>query len=74
MSVKNDAVSPIINRIESSLGMPGLASALASRLEPSDLQSLLLEVYRIRAQKKLPAQVLTDALPSNGGRSSIIFL
>ncbi len=50
----------ILDRIEHELGMPGLASALAERLEPSDLQSLLLEVYSLRAQRRAPSEVLAD--------------
>lgn len=50
----------ITTRIESSLGMPGLAETLATKIEPSDLQSLLLEIYRIRSAQKSPSQVLSD--------------
>ena len=39
----------IVARIERKLGLPGLAARLAERLDGSDLQSLLLEVYRRRA-------------------------
>ena len=39
-------MTAIIDRIERELGIPGLASLLAERLDPSDLQSLLLDVYR----------------------------
>ena len=35
----------ILNRIERESGAPGLFAALADRLSPSDLQSLLLSVY-----------------------------
>jgi len=38
----------IVERIEHQAGIPGLASILAERLSPTDLQSLLLEVYRKR--------------------------
>ena len=50
----------IIARIEREVGVPGLASLLAERLEPSDLQSLLLLVYRLRAQRRRSPQVLSD--------------
>jgi hypothetical protein len=40
----------ILNRIERESGAPGLFSALAERLSPSDLQSLLLSVYSRRAE------------------------
>jgi hypothetical protein len=51
-------VSKITERIERQLGMPGLAASLAQRLTPTDLQSLLLEVYRLRLSRLQPAQVL----------------
>jgi hypothetical protein len=41
--------SKIIARIEREIGIPGLVAALAERLTPTDLQSVLLEVYRQRA-------------------------
>jgi hypothetical protein len=48
----------IIERIERELGLPGLAARLAGELEPTDLQSLMLEVYRLRAARTEPAAVL----------------
>lgn len=39
-------MTTITDRIERELEIPGLASTLAERLDPSDLQSLLLDVYR----------------------------
>lgn len=50
----------IITRIEREAGVPGLAELLADRLGPSDLQSLLLEVYRLRAERRRPPEVLSD--------------
>jgi hypothetical protein len=50
----------IIERIERQAGVPGLAGLLADRLEPTDLQSLLLEVYRRRAERRTPSAVLGD--------------
>ena len=50
----------IIERIERELGVPGLVYLLAERLEPTDLQSLLLEVYRQRARHRRPWDVLAD--------------
>ena len=50
----------IIERIEHEAGMPGLASILAERLSPTDLQSLLLEVYRLRSSRTQPSAVLSD--------------
>ena len=53
-------MSKIIDRIEKKIGVSGLLSLLAERLTPTDLQSLLLEVYRQRASKRTPAAVLAD--------------
>lgn len=50
----------IVERIEREAGIPGLVSILAERLSPTDLQSLLLEVYRIRSKRIQPASVLAD--------------
>ncbi|MCC7207583.1 MAG: hypothetical protein IT323_09760 [Anaerolineae bacterium] len=49
-----------IARIERQAGIPGLVDVLAEGLSPTDLQSLLLEVYRRRAQSRQPAAVLAD--------------
>ena len=48
----------IIERIEREIGIPGLAALLATRLSPTDLQSLLLEVFHQRAQRQQPSEVL----------------
>jgi hypothetical protein len=45
-------------RIEREAGLPGLVDALANRLEPADLRSLLLEVERRRTAKRSPAELL----------------
>jgi hypothetical protein len=50
----------IIERIEREIGVPGLVTLLAERLNPSDLQSVMLEVYRERAQRQQPATLLSD--------------
>src|SRR5258705_142891 len=50
----------IIERIEREAGIPSLASILAEKLSPTDLQSLLLEVYRIRSNRIQPSVVLSD--------------
>ncbi|HJT57687.1 MAG TPA: hypothetical protein VJ761_14385 [Ktedonobacteraceae bacterium] len=49
---------PIIERIQREAGIPELIDVLAERLDPTDLQSLLLEVYRRRAVKIKPGQLL----------------
>jgi hypothetical protein len=47
----------IIKRIEAALGTPGVTQSLID-LTPSDLQSLLLEVFRARSRKLVPADLL----------------
>ena len=42
-------MNKIIARILREAGVPELLEVLAERLSPTDLQSLLLEVYRRRA-------------------------
>ncbi|MDF2981539.1 MAG: hypothetical protein K0Q69_1311 [Devosia sp.] len=53
-------MSGIIERIERESGVEGLAEILAERLNPSDLQSLLIEVTRRRANKRSPTELLKD--------------
>jgi hypothetical protein len=53
-------MSEIVERIERDLGLAGLVSLLAERAAPTDLQSILLEVYRLRASQRQPAALLAD--------------
>jgi hypothetical protein len=53
-------MNKIVERIERRAGVPGLTSILAKRLTPTDLQSILLEVYRLRCRQLQPAAVLTS--------------
>jgi hypothetical protein len=48
----------LLARISRSVGVPDLVDVLAERLTPTDLQSLLLEVYRRRAAAVTPARLL----------------
>src|SRR5690349_24306940 len=48
----------LLDRIARESGVAGLLEALAERLAPTDLQSLLLEVYRRRAARQTPADLL----------------
>ncbi len=50
----------ILERIAKESGIPQLLEVLSERLDASDLQSLLLAVYRYRAPRRSPAAVLTD--------------
>ena len=48
----------ILERIQREAGVPELIDVLVDRLDPTDLQSLLLEVYRRRAARIKPSQLL----------------
>lgn len=50
----------IIERIEREAGIPHLTETLATRLAPTDLQSILLEVLRLRTARLAPAAVLSN--------------
>ncbi|MGE5463527.1 MAG: hypothetical protein ACM3PS_09235 [Syntrophothermus sp.] len=50
----------IVERIVRESGVPDLVPILAEKLSPTDLQSLLLEVYRMRSGQIRPADLLTD--------------
>jgi len=52
--------SRIMNRIERDTGVPHLADILSDRLAPTDLQSLLLEVYARRVKRRDPKALLDD--------------
>lgn len=51
--------NPIMDRIQREAGVPNLLDVLVERLTPTDLQSLLLEVYR-RRTAKIPAGQLLE--------------
>ena len=65
-------MTSITARIERELGIPGLASQLAERLEPADLQSLLLQVYRLVAARRQQNSLLADYLQNRFVRPSPI--
>jgi hypothetical protein len=56
----SETSSKILERLQQKAGVPGLLDALTERLSPSELTSLMLEVYRRQARKRTPAQVLAD--------------
>jgi hypothetical protein len=62
----------IISRIEGEAGIEGLVSVLVDRLSPTDLQSLMLEVYRLRAGKLHPRDVLKQYESSRFMRPSAV--
>lgn len=45
-----ECIDKIVERFEREAGVPGFVSMLAEHLPPTDLQSILLEVYRIRSE------------------------
>lgn len=53
-------MNKIVERIERAAGVPGLVSILAERLTPTDLQSILLEVYRLRSRQLQPSAVVSN--------------
>ena len=62
--------SRIIERIERDSGVPRLADILSDRIGPTDLQSLLLEVYARRAKKRNPRVLLDDHVSNRFTRPS----
>jgi hypothetical protein len=60
----------IVERIEREAGIPGLATILTEKLSATDLQSLLLEVYRLRSHRIQPSAVLADFESNRFVRSS----
>jgi hypothetical protein len=53
-------MSKIVERISRETGIEDLADILAERLPPSDLQSLLMEVYRRRTESLAPSDVFSQ--------------
>jgi hypothetical protein len=60
----------IIRRIEREAGVPELSEILAERIKPTDLQSLLLDVYRKRAKHRNLSAVLSDHASNSFTRPS----
>lgn len=50
----------ITERIERELGVPNLSTLLGERLDPTDLQSLLLDIYRRVVGRRSPKMLLSD--------------
>jgi hypothetical protein len=55
-----ECVRDLIRRIEREAGVPDLAQILADRLGPTDLQSLLMEVYGQMAKRRPPTALLSE--------------
>jgi len=62
--------SLIVKRIERETGVPNLVDILSNMLPPTDLQSLLLEVYSRRAKKREPKVLLDDHISNRFTRPS----
>ena len=65
-------MNKIIERIERLTGVSDLVSILAQRLAPTDLQSLLLEVYRLRSSQRSPSDVLANYEADRFSRPSAV--
>src|SRR2546427_12154058 len=63
--------SLIIERIEREARVSDLANILTNRLAPTDLQSLLLEVYGRRAKRREPKALLKDHISNRFTRPSM---
>src|SRR3989442_7520420 len=63
--------SLIIERIEREARVPDLADILTNRLAPTDLQTLLLEVYGRRSKKREPKLLLEDHVSNRFTRPSV---
>ena len=53
-------MSKIAQRISKETGISDLVEILAERIPPTDLQSLLIEVYRRIAKRRTPPKILAD--------------
>jgi hypothetical protein len=63
---------PLIERVQREASIPDLLDALVERLAPTDLQSLLLEVFRRRAAAITPAQLIASYERNRFARPSAI--
>src|SRR5439155_15838226 len=62
--------SRIIERIERDAGVPNLTDVLVDRLAPTDLQSLILEVYGRRSKKRDTKELIKDHISNRYARPS----
>jgi len=72
VAIRAEDMSTITDRIERVLGIPRLASQLAEELEPTDLQSLLLDVYRRLVARRPTNAILDDHTRNRFVRPSTI--
>ena len=62
----------ILRRIEREAGVPELVAVLIDRLSPTDLTSLLLEVFRRRTAARAPRDLLVDHSGNRFCRPSVV--
>jgi hypothetical protein len=55
----------IVRRIEREAGVPNLSEILVERIKPTDLQSLLLQVYQERVKRRSPRDVFSDYISNS---------
>ena len=58
--VASKRMNEIIRRIGREAGVPNLTEIMVERIEPSDLQSLLMEVYEGLVRRRNPRIVFSD--------------
>jgi hypothetical protein len=66
-------MNDIIERIKRETGVPDIAQILFEKVEHSDLQSLLLEVYRRKAKTRSPCDRLLSGSPHQKDLSAFQF-
>jgi hypothetical protein len=66
------AMGKIIDRIQREAGVADLLAVLSERLTPTDLQSLLLEVYRRRTSQLKPSTLVTQYAANRFVRPALI--
>ena len=65
-------MNQIVERIEREAGVSGLVSILSERLAPTDLQSILLEVNRLRSSQLQPSAVVSNYETNRFVRASAV--
>ena len=63
-------MNKIVGRIERAVGVSNLVEKLAAQIKPTDLQSLLMEVYGERVKRRNPRCILSDYVSNSFTRPS----
>ncbi len=58
--MNSEKKSKITKRIEEEVGIPNLTDILTEKIKPTDLQSLLLAVFKNKALQRNPQKILSD--------------